>query len=476
VRILCNLPLDCFDDRRRFAGIELCTYGPRGRMRVDGDLWPFDVEFDPSTGTLEQLLAALPRAFRPDLLLLYWPDQEPLPQGLERCPVPVVGVMSDYNLTLPYVAGLWPFFDAWLCDRPGVDLFRRLSFAGVRPWCQFSFKAPYHRLDPRVPRVVDVGFCGNVHPDVQRERMPWVERLIALGRRGVKLEVRSGVHGAEYGRFLNRLRIGWNRSIRGEMNLRAFEVPACGALLLMEEENQELREYLTPGVECAVYGPRNFEQVVQDLLADPATLQRMAAAGHERVVASHRYRDRLRELVGLLADLRVARPPATPAELALGRATALFSCVWGSVDTVVAAATEAARLAPADPRPWNLLALALLRKDVRGQAARAFELLARAHALAPGHLPAAANLVHLLQAGGQPERAAALRGELERRLRDQPVAWLDLDGPTLPVGFSAHAIGVSHALARAVRDGDPGRWADAWLPVPPPQPAALAPR
>ena len=203
--------------------------------------FPFDVAFDPSAGSWHELQSLLPRGFAPDLLLLFWPDQEPLPAGLEHCPVPVVGVMSDYNLTLPYVAGLWPFFDVLLCDRAGVGLFDRLSFADVRYWCQYAHKRPFHRCWPDAgPRDIDVGFAGNLNPDVQRERAPWLQRVRDLVGLGLHSEVRSGLHGADYGRFLSRCKIGWNRSIRGEMNLRGFEVPACGALLLMERENREV--------------------------------------------------------------------------------------------------------------------------------------------------------------------------------------------------------------------------------------------
>jgi hypothetical protein len=216
VRILCNLPLECFDERAAMRGVDVVTYGPPDRRIVDGVHFPFDVAFDPSTGSWDELQARLPRGFAPDVLLVWWPDQEPLPAGLEHCPIPVVGVVSDYDLSLPYLVGLWPFFDVLLCDRPGQELFGRLRFADVRYWCQFAHKRPVHRVVPGAgPRDIDVGFAGNLEPAVQRERAPWIERLRRLGELGVGVAIESGVHGDGYGRFLNRCRIGWNRSIRG---------------------------------------------------------------------------------------------------------------------------------------------------------------------------------------------------------------------------------------------------------------------
>lgn len=458
MKILCNLPLECFEPRDRL-GIELVTYGPRERMWVDGTHYPFDVEFDPSTGTIEELLARLPRGFTPDFLWIWWPDQEPLPRGLERCPIPVVGTMSDWNLTLPYVVGLWPFFDAWLVDRAGVPLFERLSFAGVRWFCQYTFKAPFHRIYPDEQRTLDVAFAGNLNPIVQSERAPWLERVRRLAERGLQVEVTSGVHGEAYGRLLSRSKLGFNRAIRGEMNLRAFEVPACGAVLLIERENLEVREFFVPGEECVLYGDDDFEAVVQGLLADPTRLQRIAAAGHARV-QDYRLGRKLAALPSLLAGLRRERPQATPAECALGRGTALLA-TWAPGPVTTRALVEAADLAPEDPRALNALALAWLKTAGLGEAQRAADLLARACTVSPSYLPAVRNLVVLCAANGRPDLANGWRSELEERSAEAG-DWRDFDGPVLPLGFTREGIALSHALAQAIARDDRELLAHAW--------------
>ena len=277
MRILTNLPLDCFDDRAAMRGIELVTYGPKDRMLVDGVHFPFDVAFDPSTGSWDELAALLPRGFRPDLVLLYWPDQEPLPAGLEHCDVPIAGVVSDYNLTLPYVAGLWPFFDVLLCDRAGQELFSRLHFADVRYWCQYAHKRPFHRVWPDGPaRDVGVGFAGNLNPVVQRERASWLDRVRGLHDRGVHTSVTSGVHGEAYGRFLNRCVLGFNRSIRGEMNLRAFEVPQA---LVLHDVHHDHGGLAVLGDRLR-HAPRGFDDLTKAVLR---ILHRPTALGHAPV-------------------------------------------------------------------------------------------------------------------------------------------------------------------------------------------------
>jgi hypothetical protein len=453
VRILCNLPLECFDERSALRGVELVTFGPPDRMLVDGVHYRFDVDFDPSRGSWHELAARLPGGFVPDLVLLWWPDQEPLPTQLEQCPVPVVGVVSDYNLTLPYVAGLWPFFDLLLCDRAGVDLFRRLTFGAVAHWCQYAHKRPFHRVWPDAgPRDLDVGFAGNLNPAVQRERAPWLDRVRALGDRGHRTAVQGGVRGEAYGRFLNRCRIGWNRSIRGEMNLRGFEVPACGAVLLMERENLEVREFFAPDAECVLYGADDFEAVVDELLGDDARCRRIAAAGHRRV-QDHRLGNRIGQLAALLPAGGRARPTSSAADRSLGRATALLS-TWADGQTVAAAALAAHRLAPDDPRTLNLLGLATLRWRGGDGGDAAWRLWQRAVTIDRDYLPAASNLRAIARASGDAALVRATDDDLARRRSNAPT-WAAVDGPTLPLGYASEAIDRSLALQTAVREGSP---------------------
>lgn len=460
-RILCNLPLECFEDRDQFH-VELCTFGPIDRMWVDGVHYPFDVEFDPSVGSWDQLQRRLPAGFVPDLVLIYWPEQEPLPRGLHRCPVPVVGVVSDYNLSLPYLAGLWPFFDVLLCDRSGVELFRRLSFGDVRYFCQYSFKRPFHRrYDDVAGRDLDVAFAGNLNPEVQRERAPWIERVRGLAGRGLQVTVQSGVHGAGYGRLLNRTRIGWNRSIRGEMNLRAFEVPACGALLFQERENLEVAEFLQPGEEVVLYGDDDFEELVLEHLADERRLQRMARAGQQRIQQYSMGR-RLDEMCTLLGMPGPGRPPCQEGEAALARAVAMLT-TWAKGPAAAQAAVEACRLLPDDPRALNTLALATLRWQGAAGGQAALQLLHRACSAAPGYVPAAHNFARLLTAGGADARICAAAQEHVQRRAAAVRSWGDVDGPALPLGFAGAAVDRSLALQSAVRIGDPQHFADTFL-------------
>lgn len=452
MRILTNLPLECLDERAALRDVELVTYGPAWGLQLDGVHVPFDVAFDPSTGSWDELAACLPPGFAPDLLLVWRPDQEPLPAGMEHCPVPVVGVLGDYDLTLPYLAGLWPFFDLLLCDRAGQDLFARLAFANVRYWCQHAPQRHHHRRWPDAgPRDLDVGFAGDLDTTLPRHQAPWLHRVQQLAGRGVRAEVRAGMRGADQGRFLNRCRVGWNRSRRGEMNQRAFAIPACGAVLLLERENLEVADFFVPGEQCVLYGADDFEAVVDELLGDRARCARIAAAGHRRV-QDHRLGNRLHELHELARGITRHRPRSSEAERVLARAIAMLP-TWAEGATIAAAALAAHDLAPDDPRTLNLLGLATLRWRGAEGGDAAWRLWQRALQIAPDYVPAAANLAALA--------TAADDADLQRTARELLVArrhaatWAAVDGPTLPFGSAEVAIDRSLALQAAVREGRP---------------------
>ena len=429
MRILCNLPLECFDDRKNLRGVELCTFGPTDRMLVDGVHFPFDVAFDPSRGTIDELLAALPNGFEPDLVMLWWPDQEPLPAGLQHCPVPVVGVVSDYNLTLPTTTRLHPFFDVLLCDRAGVDLFEKLGFPDVRYFCQYTWKRPFHLRHPELLRPIDVAFAGNLNPAVQRDRAPWIARICGLESHGVRTAIHQGVQGRAYGDLLGRARIGFNLAIRGEMNLRAFEVPAAGALLLMEDSNLEVREFFEPDEECVLYGDDDFEAIVLALLRDEPRRRRIAAAGHRRV-QSHSLGNRMPSLLELLAKPGPGRTRGDEVTALIGRAEAILT-TWAAPEACAAAAMAAVRRAPNDARALNVLAVATLRWRQHAGGQDALALLQRASAADPTFLPPVWNLAQLLQGSDRADLHLAAADEALRRAHSAQNQEA-LTGPMLP--------------------------------------------
>lgn len=88
--------------------------------------------------------------------------------------------------------------------------------------------------------------------------------------------------------------------MKGAVNQRVFDVPACGAFVLTDARRQ-LEDLFEPGREMAVY--ETAEELVAltgRYLADAPARQALAAAGRRRVLAEHTYPRRLETLFAVM--------------------------------------------------------------------------------------------------------------------------------------------------------------------------------
>ena len=170
-------------------------------------------------------------------------------------------------------------------------------------WFPNAYPSDLVRPLPEVAKTHDLGFCGNV-----LDRGPWLAALTAeFGLRVVSFATSNGLNHAAIGRGMvwavNSFRMHWNRNLADDINYRTFETLGCGTLLLTNH---------TPGLErlfdldrhLVVYdGLDDLRARVRALLADPARVLAVAAAGHAHAQRHHTYDVRARQFLELVAAL-----------------------------------------------------------------------------------------------------------------------------------------------------------------------------
>lgn len=87
-----------------------------------------------------------------------------------------------------------------------------------------------------------------------------------------------------------------SQQMKGAVNQRVFDVPACGAFVLTDHREQ-MEDLFEPGSEMAFYrDPAEVPDLVRHYLGHPQERQRIAQAARRRVLAEHTYEHRLETL------------------------------------------------------------------------------------------------------------------------------------------------------------------------------------
>ncbi|MBW8888987.1 MAG: glycosyltransferase [Fibrobacteres bacterium] len=246
---------------------------------------------------LRDILPLISAAERPEALIIASPEYLPIPSDLAGFPGMKILLITDWNVCLRFLPDLCPLFDFCFTDWPGYRMLRRAGIGNV-------FHQPLFGHDPAVfrpfglRRNLDVSFCGNLNAGLHGER----NRLLARVARWAgdrPLHLRQAFDGA-YVDVLNRSRLVFNFSIRGEANMRLFEAMACGSAPLVEASNQEVPILFQEGKHYFRYHPDRLEARLDELLSDPA---RLAAVGDAAriAVARHSKADQIRSLLEFAA-------------------------------------------------------------------------------------------------------------------------------------------------------------------------------
>ena len=171
---------------------------------------------------------------------------------------------------------------------------------------------------PASKRPIDALFVGSFSrlqpqtiPLLQAvaERVPGL-RIYGPAEAGVMQK--AGLHdhyvGAAWGREMfellgsSKLVVNRHGAIAGDfaVNMRMYETTGAGAALVTERKSN-LAELFEPGTEVIAYsGIQDAAEQAAALLADPARLDQVAAAGQARTLGQHSYRHRAAQLSELL--------------------------------------------------------------------------------------------------------------------------------------------------------------------------------
>ncbi len=279
-------------------------FDPRGNeaflikaLKKIADVRTFDHKHD----MFEEVLRELPSGWTPDAVLIKDSEYYKIPPGLEQVESPVFCLLGDYNLSLSQMLPVLGAFDHFFCDLKGTRIFRKLGFLNCDFFCLYGFDPELHR-DYGMEKRWDVVFVGNLNHAVQQERASLLYRLAGMKDK-YRINVATGIYGADYARMLNSSALVFNRSIREEANMRFFEALACGATVL----NPHILELdllgFTPGEHYVAFD--ELEKAIENYFNWPESRKREIGENARSALRQHSYDMRAEELVRKISSLKV---------------------------------------------------------------------------------------------------------------------------------------------------------------------------
>jgi hypothetical protein len=232
--------------------------------------------------TWDDLCRRLPQGWRPDFVVLDL-AYHTVPPGLYQAPVPLVGLAAGWHLLWHHYRYVLPRCELVLADTAGAEVMRRAGWDHARPALLHGLEPDFEATPPHErERDIDVLFVGNLHPAVQRQRLPSLARLARLAPRR-RVVIRTAVSADDYRSLLARARIVFNHSSRGACNRRVLEAAAAGALLFQEAGNRELPPLFQDRREYVAYTDEDLEALLEHYLTHEDERRALADAAARRL-------------------------------------------------------------------------------------------------------------------------------------------------------------------------------------------------
>ncbi|CAN5523908.1 hypothetical protein BH10ACT7_BH10ACT7_11560 [soil metagenome] len=264
---------------------------------------------------LHGLLLQQVKALKPDVV--YVQDINLLPPAMSRevrrhtgmlvgeiaSPLPPKPFLTAYDLIVSALPSVVDTAASWGIDSVGIPL---------------GFDERWAVTTPASEREIDAIFVGSVSR-LQPATIPLLQAVArtvpglriygpaevdALKDAGLTSHYVGPAWGKEMFELLGRSKMVINRhgSIAGPyaVNMRMYETTGSGAALITESKSN-LADLFEPGTEVLAYD--SIEQaaaLAAELLADPARLDAVAAAGQSRTLGTHSYAHRARQVADVL--------------------------------------------------------------------------------------------------------------------------------------------------------------------------------
>ena len=228
-----------------------------------------------------------------------WPDhgEDALPVPQYKCPSPSIYWCSDSHLGIEYRLNKAKEFDVvFLTIQKHIPIFKEHLGHNRVYWLPHAGEPTCYKPESIVKKY-DVCFVGY---------LPTEERIVLLDR--LFKEFPNFWYGQRFfeeaSHIYSMSKIAFNCSVADEANMRAFEIPLSGTLLLTDYSRELVELGFKDNVNVVFYSDeKEMVDKVRFFLKEDVVREKIAKAGYELVLKQHTYLDRAKKIMEIVRSL-----------------------------------------------------------------------------------------------------------------------------------------------------------------------------
>lgn len=218
-----------------------------------------------------------------------------LPKNIEKLPLRTGFWAIDNHLNFRWHKEFSPLFDFVFFAQPSLIPWA-LKF-GIRPFpLPLACDPEIHREYPGVEKKYDIVFVGKLNKR-RKEFFTFLKNSCPE----ISIGIFSGIYLEDMARAYSQGRAGFNLPVRKDINMRTFEIPACG-LLLFTPELKDLGSILPKGSYVPYKSTRDIPGHLRSFIKDPQNYYDIARRGAEIVSRDHTYKIRMQKLIDIMMN------------------------------------------------------------------------------------------------------------------------------------------------------------------------------
>jgi len=174
----------------------------------------------------------------------------------------------------------------FVAQKDYVEMFHE---AGARAiWLPLAADPSIHKTHD-VPKTYDVAYVGGLNPKQNLKRLELLDQI----KKEFKLNIGHLKYYDEMAEVYSSAKIGFNKSIGNDINMRLFEIMSCGTMLLTDQiEGNGIDELFVDKKHLVFYREHNMLDLIRYYLKNDKEREEIAKAGQKEILAKHTYAHR----------------------------------------------------------------------------------------------------------------------------------------------------------------------------------------